>query len=52
MIVGFITTYAIIALQFESRSGEVYMYLIQHYVIKVFSYLRKVFSGYSGFLHP
>ena len=45
MVVGFITTYDIIAYQhyhfeFESRSGEVYS--IEYYVIKFVSDLRKV----------
>ena len=35
--------------------GEVYMYLMQHYVIKFVTDLASgrllVFSGYSGFLH-
>ena len=37
--------------EFEPRSGKVY--LIQHYVIKLVSDLRKVsfFSGYACFLH-
>jgi hypothetical protein len=54
MIVGFITTYAIIVYnhwccEFESRSGR----SVQYHVIKFVSDLRQVggFSGHSGFPH-
>ena len=57
MVIGFITTYAIMAYhhwcyEFESRKGEVYS--MQHHVIKFVNDFRQVggvLSGYSSFLH-
>ena len=51
MVVGFITTYAIIAINFVSLNpthGEVYS--IPHYVIKYASGRSVIFPGNSGFL--